>query len=955
MATNEQKIANLRARTLQTIVTLQFEPIYGENWWDKVLLPHMQEEAKEETINGKKYRVALRKSENLSIDDLDTTVLTTILLYDDAFKGDRGGITAYTNEYDLLLKISNLRNAANHDETGHESQYAEQSLKLLKDAIPLFKLNVWTPDLANEIETFTFDDDFSSNNLLSAIKEQERIQEQKALGPFAERYNQACLAIQDGDYSKAESILIKLAEAHILPACKKLAGMYLRIPEFCDLAKAYKALSVLPEQERTAEGFYYLENILEKEKAADAGDVSSCLDLYHEYIEGDFVYSPSRGQHYLLIAAEKGDVNAMVRIALVDRKNSNMWLVRAAEMGNIDAMITLGSVSFLTIASSSISSEERANCCREAIKWYEKADALGSTLAARNLGAIYTLPECYDKDKAVMYLQKAADRGDSMAMWHLTSLVGNTETAFFWCQKAAIAGEAKSMNFLSRMFYYGIGCEKDFDQALYWAKAAVEAKCVTAFSWLGSLYYTGSGCDKDKELARDYFYKGALAGDCESMYLLAESDFKKDPQSAFKWFEKAAEAGHAMALTELGICYHAGYGCTIDYDAAFECWSEAVKQPKSEKAMYNLAMCYELGHGCARDLNAAFYRYNLAAKVYPPAMNEVGRCYERGIGCNKNLDAAFASYKNAAEHANLGGMNNLRRCYRDGIGCERNENAWLEWTQKAAEAGDIESIKYFARGTQGADLKKWTFRLVEAGDAPSMVALGMGYLYGDKDWDIKVDTDAAFKLFTKAKELGNVAALFYLAQCYLDGLGCTRDREKAFELLSKYISSDDLSPQAETRRPAALDLMGDYLWYGLGCTPDASQAFTFYQQAAELNNIFSIYHLGVCYASGEGCEFDAKKAAILFKKAAEAGRIEAMEGLAWCYFNYGTKVDVNKAYYWYGKAAESGNQAALEWIAEHPEAKRYYDTHKESPEIRASRSTLGKLIWGPDEKSLTDE
>lgn len=102
MASNEQKIANLRARTLQTIVMLQFEPIYGENWWGKVLLPHMQAEAKEETINGKKYRVALRKSEDLSIDDLDTTVLTTILIHDDAFKGDRGGITAYTDKYDAL-------------------------------------------------------------------------------------------------------------------------------------------------------------------------------------------------------------------------------------------------------------------------------------------------------------------------------------------------------------------------------------------------------------------------------------------------------------------------------------------------------------------------------------------------------------------------------------------------------------------------------------------------------------------------------------------------------------------------------------------------------------------------------------------------------------------------------------------------------------------------------------
>lgn len=313
MPTNEQKIANLRARTLQTIVKLQFEPIYGKNWWTGTLLPHMEKEAEAETVSGKKYRVVLRKTENLSIDDLDTTVLITILLYDEAFKGNMGGITAHTDEYDLLLKISNLRNAANHDETGHESLYAKQSLELLKNAISLFELNVWEPDLANEIETFTFNDD-SSDNILSVIEEQQRMEEQKALGPFAERYNQACIAIKDGDYTQAETILIKLAEAHIMPACKKLAGMYLRIPEFCNLTKAHEILSVLPEQDRTVEGFYYLENLFEKEKIATAGDISTCWDLYNECIEGDFIYSPPLGQHYLSIAAENGDKENLAQI-----------------------------------------------------------------------------------------------------------------------------------------------------------------------------------------------------------------------------------------------------------------------------------------------------------------------------------------------------------------------------------------------------------------------------------------------------------------------------------------------------------------------------------------------------------------------------------------------------------------------------------------------------------------
>ncbi len=75
---------------------------------------------------------------------------------------------------------------------------------------------------------------------------------------------------------------------------------------------------------------------------------------------------------------------------------------------------------------------------------------------------------------------------------------------------------------------------------------------------------------------------------------------KQDYAEAVKWYQKAAEQGHAGAQNNLGVCYEYGEGVKQDYAEAVK-WYQKAAQQGNVNAMRNLARCYRHGHGVEKN------------------------------------------------------------------------------------------------------------------------------------------------------------------------------------------------------------------------------------------------------------------------------------------------------------------------------------------------------------------
>ncbi|HIU33505.1 MAG TPA: sel1 repeat family protein, partial [Candidatus Pullichristensenella excrementigallinarum] len=54
----------------------------------------------------------------------------------------------------------------------------------------------------------------------------------------------------------------------------------------------------------------------------------------------------------------------------------------------------------------------------------------------------------------------------------------------------------------------------------------------------------------------------------------------RDDKTAVSWYQKAADAGNATAMSNLGYCYENGYGVEQNYEMALEWYQKALNAGK---------------------------------------------------------------------------------------------------------------------------------------------------------------------------------------------------------------------------------------------------------------------------------------------------------------------------------------------------------------------------------------
>ena len=482
------------------------------------------------------------------------------------------------------------------------------------------------------------------------------------------------------------------------------------------------------------------------QKAAENHDDWGALFLADAYFNGNGVEQDDRQAFQLYqFAAKNGIPPAQYKLGLCflhgigtaqNLKQAFDWFSRAAKNGDTDAMTDLGEC-----YGRGIGTQQNETLM---LKWLNKAAENGSAKAECILGDY----DCYgpgqNPERAVQHYQKAAEMGDSIALFSL----GN-------CYQTGCGG-----------------LEKSLTKAISLWQQALEADVSTAALKLAECYANGTGVEKSPERAFELYRKAMDLGEPDAAYQVAlclmngtgtEQNYKEgralmshlaasgcDPAHA--WVVRAAEAGDVEAFTDMAACLRTNFyfGCPDLKQAAK--WERKAAEAGNASAMFNLSVAYNRGDGVKQSPQESLRYLKMAAeKGDPSAETGLAQYFLKGNypGVPQDIQQAVKLFTRAAEKGHPVAEGELGTIYELGNGVEKDESKAAEFYQKSMDGGCTSSISNLAR----------------------LYAEGRG---------VEQNRDKAFRLFNEGAAKGDPIAIYYLGQCYEFGDGVQQDYQKAF-------------------------------------------------------------------------------------------------------------------------------------------------------------------------------
>ncbi|KAJ8600528.1 hypothetical protein CTAYLR_010710, partial [Chrysophaeum taylorii] len=135
------------------------------------------------------------------------------------------------------------------------------------------------------------------------------------------------------------------------------------------------------------------------------------------------------------------------------------------------------------------------------------------------------------------------------------------------------------------------------------------------------LYWGGRGLARDHPRARRYFERAANAGHAHAQYLYASMLLRgeggeADHGTAIQFLERAARSGSVRALNGLGYEYFYGHHhLPKNLSKAYLYFSEAARLEPDGDSLFNAAHCLHHGLGVSRDSDRAASFYEKAARA----------------------------------------------------------------------------------------------------------------------------------------------------------------------------------------------------------------------------------------------------------------------------------------------------------------------------------------------------
>ncbi|KAI9318893.1 hypothetical protein DFJ73DRAFT_338168 [Zopfochytrium polystomum] len=229
-------------------------------------------------------------------------------------------------------------------------------------------------------------------------------------------------------------------------------------------------------------------------------------------------------------------------------------------------------------------------------------------------------------------------------------------------------------------YMMGLGVAQSFESAFHsYAQAAARCGHNESMNMLGAMYELGLGVDKNAFDAMKWYEKAAAADNADAMTnlarLLETRKTLEDAAAACSWYLRAAEKGHPDAMTRLGYLLEHGIG-------------QNAPQPELAVQWYRMAATFE-GTGATGERAGRIAA--IAAVAWGPpnetdrlmggshlgcararAQNALGNCFYKGIGVERNYEEAVMWYKKAADQGAPYAQNNLGICYEEGLGVARD-------------------------------------------------------------------------------------------------------------------------------------------------------------------------------------------------------------------------------------------------------------------------------------------
>lgn len=505
-----------------------------------------------------------------------------------------------------------------------------------------------------------------------------------------------------------------------------------------------------------------------------------------------------------------------------------------------------------------------------------------------------------------------------------------------------MSAEAKSGNIyaiydLANFYAKGIGCSINTDKAFDLYKIALkgfqdellqmqsstdqEETKGNTISYLNyriaKMYYYGLGTEKDLDTAFSTFQTSDFASD-DNVYLFSHyylarfyengEVVNKDPKTAFEYYNTVAQK-------------------TIEAHNSTD-----PKKPKLEMpyAVYKIAQLYENGEGCIKDMSMANTYYKEALSLFLESEEKqpddqleyrIGKMYYEGKGTEKNQNEALKFFKRSAELGNDMANYMIAMIYiKDPTSDQETIKKAIEILTASADEkhNNNELAQYqlgsiYLKSSDPNDIQKGIHYLTLSANQGNQFAQ---YRLGS--YLLKKDPQKAISYLKAASEQGNMFAKYKLGTYYLQLPQRTeQDICTGLSYLKEISASDNKCNCFADYQ------LGKFYMSGNDVAKDLEKAESFLlkallERSEDFDNFTQIEHkLGVLYFDGgENFKADPSLGLAYLTKAADAGNQYSQYKLGAIYY-YGTngvKQDLDKSISYLSLSATQGNQYAIKLL-----------------------------------------
>lgn len=399
-------------------------------------------------------------------------------------------------------------------------------------------------------------------------------------------------------------------------------------------------------------------------------------------------------------------------------------------------------------------------------------------------------------------------------------------------------------------------------------------------------------------------------GEAEAMFdyalrLQKGDGVPKDRKLAAQYYKMSADKGYVLAMFNYAILYYNGDGVEVDKKKAAQYFKKAADAGETT-AMINYAYMLHTGVGVQPDSKKCARYYKMAAdRGQVKGMLNYAILLQNGEGVQPNLHEAARYFKMAANEGEVTSMLNYGIMLRDGKGIEQNKTKALKYLKMAANKGSVRAMTEYGialqRGDCGVCNKEEAFyyfkKAAEKNDSIALFNLGIVYEHGE---GCKVDLKEAERCYKTAADNGNSNAMFNY------GLLHYENENESF--VNKDLAIQYFEKAAELENPYAYFQLGIMMLEGRDLEVDVEKGLKYVKMAVDMNHLQAMYRYALMLYNGEYVEQNKVKAASYYKAAADRGEVNSMLNYGLMLLN-GDGIPQNKkeAEHYFQLAKEIGN------------------------------------------------